>query len=338
MRSSRAIAIFLAVLVALIVGGYSYYWFAMAAKLRDGLGPWAEAQHARGYVIRWHQVKLGGFPASFRFRFTKPNVAVERPLPVTLDAPTLEVAAEPWNLHHWRMTAPEGARISEAQGAFGVDIAQLVASSGEISGNNVVLDVVASALDGSGLADGTRIASATAHLALPAQPPVSHTASALEAAFQFNDVKLPAEVPGFGDTLAELAASIELRGAIPAGPLPEALAHWRDDGGTVELKEFRLHWGGLLIDAGGTLALDGDLQPEGALSAIITGQDAAVDLAVTAGTLQPQDAGIVKEVLGVLATPGPRGEKAITVPLTVQQSRIFLGPAALGRVPRIDWK
>jgi hypothetical protein len=338
MRSSRAVAIVLAVLAVIIVGGYSYYWFTTATKLRDGLGPWAEAQRARGYVIRWDLVKLGGFPTSFRFRFTKPNVAVERPLPVTVDAPTLDVGAEPWNLHHWRLTAPEGARISDAQGAFGVDIAQFVASSGEISGNNIVLEIVASALDGSGLAGGTHISSATAHLALPAQPPASHTASALEAAFQLNDVKLPTGVPGFGDTLAEIAASVELRGAIPAGPLAEALAHWRDDGGTVELKEFRLHWGGLLIDAGGTLALDGDLQPEGALSAIVTGQDAAVDLAVTAGTLQPQDAGIVKAVLGVLAKPGPNGEKAITVPLTVQQNQIYLGPAALGRVPRITWE
>ena len=43
-------------------------------------------------------------------------------------------------------------------------------------------------------------------------------------------------------------------------------------------------------------------------------------------------------VLGVLARPGPSGEKAITVPLTLQQSRLYLGPAALGRVPRISWE
>lgn len=338
LSSFRVVALVFVVLVVAAIGGYAYYWYSMAAKLRDGLGPWAEAQRARGYVLHWDQVDLKGFPTAFRFRFTNPNFAAERPMPLTLEAPTLIVSASPWNLQHWRLTAPEGARLSGPLGAAGVDLGRLEASTTEGAGDDTVLDVAASSLDGTGLVDGTHIANASAHIALPPRPPASHTGSALEAALQLTEVKLPASVPGFGDTLAELAVSVALKGAVPAGSFGEALAHWRDEGGTIELKEFRLRWGGLLVDANGTLALDADLQPEGALSAIITGQDAAVDLAVTAGTLQPQDAGIVKAVLGVLAKPGPNGEKAITVPLTLQQNRLYLGPAALGRVPRISWE
>ncbi len=334
----RGIALTLAVLAIAAIAGYGYYWQSMAGKLRDGLAPWAEAERARGYVVHWDEVELGGFPGAFRFRFSKPSFGAERPLPVTLDAPSIVASATPWNLHHWQLAAPEGARLSGPGGIVGVDLARIEASSGVGPSGGVVLDLVASGLDGIGLAQATRIANATAHIELPAHAPASHTDSALDAALQLTEVKLAAGVPGFGDTLAELAVSVQVKGAVPAGSFQDALSHWRDEGGTIELKEFRLRWGGLLVDANGTLALDANLQPEGALSAIITGQDAAVDLAVTAGTLQPQDAGIVKAVLGVLAKPGPSGDKAITVPLTLQESRLYLGPAALGRVPRISWE
>jgi hypothetical protein len=332
------LALVLTVLAILAIGSYGYYWHSMAQKLRDGLAPWAEAQRAAGYAVQWDQVDLDGFPTEFRYRFVKPSFGAERPLPVTFEAPSLTVAAAPWNLRHWQLDAPAGAHITGPAGILGFDLDRLEGSVKQGAGDMLVLDITAAALEGVGLAEATHIGSATAHIAVPSHPSASHSDSALDAALSFTDVKLPAAVPGFGNTVTELAFSVQLKGELPPGPLMPALMHWRDAGGTVELAEFRLRWGGLLVDASGTLALDGELQPEGALSAIITGQDAAVDLAVTAGTLQPQDAGIVKAVLGLLAKPGPSGDKAITVPLTLQQSRIYLGPAALGRVPRINWQ
>jgi hypothetical protein len=59
---------------------------------------------------------------------------------------------------------------------------------------------------------------------------------------------------------------------------------------------------------------------------------------VKAGTIQAQSGGIAKGILGLLAKPGPNGEKAITVPLTLQQHRLFLGPAAVAEVPPIKWE
>lgn len=334
----RRVVLALAALLLVACAAYGFYWRHMAEKLRDGLEPWAEAQRAAGYDVAWDQVELGGFPSEFRYHFVKPSFGAERPLPVTLEAPSLTVAVAPWNLRSWQLTAPTGGRIAAPLGVFGFDLGRIEASAKPGVADTLVLDIAAAMLDGVGLAEGTHIADATAHIAVPSHPPTSHRDSALDAALSFIGVKLPASVPGFGDTLEELGFSAQLMGALPPGPLVPALMHWRDEGGTVELREFRLRWGGLLIDASGTLALDGDLQPEGALSAIITGQDAAVDLAVTAGTLQPQDAGIVKAVLGLLAKPGPSGDKAITVPLTLQEGRIYLGPASLGRVPRITWE
>jgi hypothetical protein len=334
----RRFAIAFVALVIAICGGYAVYWNWMAGKLSDGLAPWAEARRAEGYRVEWENVAVGGFPMSFRYLFTKARFSADRPLPATLEAPRLVVSTEPWNLRHWRFRTPEGARLADPQSLVGFDLGKVEGSAGIGANDVTMIDVAASSLDGIGLTHGATIANASAHLEIPREAPARHQDVVLDAALRLIDVKTQASVPGFGDTLSELSFAMQLKGALPPGSLAHALAQWRDQGGTVELKDFHLRWGALLVDANGTLALDNALQPEGAFSAIITGQDAVVDLAVTAGVLHQQDATIVKAVLSVLAKPGPSGEKAITVPLTVQQSRIYLGPAAIGTLPPINWE
>lgn len=336
--SFRRLAIAALALLIVAFGAYGYYWYWMAGKLREGLEPWAEARRAEGYRVQWDSVTIGGFPGAFRYTFTQASFGAERPLPATLEATRLTVWTEPWNLRHWQFAAEDGARFGALQGLTGYDLGTLEGSAGIGNGDIVVLDIKAAPLDGTGLAAGTRIGNATAHLEIPTHIPSDHKAVALDAALRLTDIKTLITVPSFGDTVSELSFAMQLKGGLPPGSLAHALAQWRDDGGTVELKDFHLQWGALLIDASGTLALDNALQPEGAFSATLTGQDAAVDLAVTAGALQQQDARIVKAVLSVLAKPGPRGDKAITVPLTVQQSRVYLGPAAIGKLPPIRWE
>ena len=99
---------------------------------------------------------------------------------------------------------------------------------------------------------------------MPAAPPQSHTDTALGLSLQVTQVTLPAAVPGFGDTLSGFSFAALIKGALPPGPFAQALAQWRDGGGTIDLQSVRVRWGSLLLDASGTLALDSSLQPEGA--------------------------------------------------------------------------
>lgn len=337
-KSLRRWFLSLAALGAIAFAFYGYYWHRIAEELRDGLAPWASAQQAQGYKASWDEVEIGGFPGSFRFRFTKASFGAERPLPVALDLPVLVAWAEPWNLHHWRFTSESGAKLSDALGAASVDLGRLDGSVELGNQGGGVLDVSAFDLTGAGLVAGTHVAGATAHIELPARAPATHLDTAFDLALQLSGITLPGPVPGFGNSVNELAFSAQLKGGLPQGPFVHALAQWRDQGGTIELGSFRLRWGALLIDASGTLALDQALQPEGALSAVITGQDAAVDLAVSTGTLQASDATIAKAVLDLLAKPAADGQKAITVPLTLQQDRLFLGPAAIAQFAPIQWE
>jgi hypothetical protein len=323
------------VLVALVV--YAAYWHYIAGTLRDQLLPWAQARATEGYNIHWDDAEIGGFPGAFRFDFTNLSFDTLRPVPVAVNASSASAWAMPWNLKHWEFTTPSGARVVEPSGSAGFEMRR-VDGAVDVEGRVVTaIDVTALGLTGLGLAQGTAIGDAEAHIELPATPPQSHADTALGLSLQLSDATLPAAVPGFGNTLSGFSFTAQLRGGLPPGQIVPALTHWRDDGGTIELQSLRLRWGSLLVDASGTLALDQTLQPEGAFSAVITGQDAAVDVAVKTGALKPSDAGVAKAVLGLLARPNGNGDKALTLPMTIQNRQLYLGPAKLANIPPIPW-
>jgi hypothetical protein len=323
------------VLVALIA--YAAYWYYVAGMLRDQLEPWAQSRAAQGYLVRWDDAQVHGFPGSFRFDFTNLSFGTTRPLPVALNAAAISAWAMPWNLKHWEFTAPDGARLVEATGTAGFDARHLDGAVDVENRTVAAVDITAVGLAGIGIAQGLQIGDAEAHIELPAVPPHSHTDTALGLSLQVNDAALPVAMPGFGNTLSGFSFVAQIKGVLPPGPFAQALTQWRDSGGTIEVESLRLRWGSLLLDASGTLALDKSLQPEGAFSAMITGQDAAVDVAVMTGTLKPDQAGAAKAVLDLLAKPNADGQNAITLPLSIQNEQLFLGPAKIANVPPIPW-
>jgi hypothetical protein len=333
----RRIVLSLTGLVLLAVIAYAAYWHYVAGMLRDQLAPWAESRAAEGYVVHWDDARIGGFPGSFRFDFTNLSFGTLRPLPATLNAASASARALPWNLKHWEFTAPGGARLVEPSETAGF-AARRVDGAVDVEGRTIgSLDLTAVDLSGIGLAQGARIADATAHIELPPTPPQSHSDTAIGMALQVNQATLRVAVPGLGNTLSALSFTAQIKGALPPGPFVAALSRWRDDGGTIELQSLRLRWGSLQVDASGTLALDNALQPEGAFSTVITGQDAAVDVAVMTGALKPDNAGAAKAVLGLLSRPNAKGEKTITLPMTIENEQLYLGPAKLANIPPIPW-
>ena len=98
----------------------------------------------------------------------------------------------------------------------------------------------------------------------------------------------------------ELAFGVTVKGAVPDGPLVQAIAAWRDAGGTIELDHLQLNWGGLGVTANGTIALDQDLQPIGAFSGGIEGFGAILSALVEAGRLSTEQAALAQiALLGV---------------------------------------
>jgi hypothetical protein len=157
-------------------------------------------------------------------------------------------------------------------------------------------------------------------------------------AVEAGQIKLPLAVGPLGDAINELDFAATEKGAIPSGKLADALAGWRDAGGKIELDNLRLKWGALDATATGTIALDQELQPTGGFSGAIQGYDQILTALVQNGQMRASDAGLARIALTLLAKTGPDGKPEIRTAFTIQNGQMFLGPAKLGRVPRITWE
>jgi hypothetical protein len=334
MRKRSIVATAAAILA--VAAAYCVYWFMVAAGLSGGLEPWAAARRAEGFAVAWDKAAVSGFPFAFRLTFTGASFGREQPTLYIAKAPLLVLSAMPWNLHTWHAEAPQGGSL--ATNGAALDAQHVEGSVTGHRGAPASLDVTATVLAGRDLIAGVGAADAEIHLALPASAPADHHDTAADLSVDVTRLSLPATLPPFGKVVDDVSLAATLKGRLAAGAPSQSLAAWRDDGGTLELTEATLHWGQLKVDATGTLALDGDLQPIGSLTATIEGQNEIVDAAVSAGSLRARDAGLAKIVLGVLARPGPDGRPELKAPIRIQDGHLSIGPAKIAALPRITWR
>ncbi|MBV8118620.1 MAG: DUF2125 domain-containing protein [Alphaproteobacteria bacterium] len=338
-RAKRFGLVFLALLVP--VAAYIGYWRIAAARIEDGLDGWRQSAAKKQIDASWRQLRVRGFPFAFRIEIGNASLRDRawNPAP-QLRLDRLIATARPWNFDDWRLAAPAGfsahlaasgarpelklaAKSAEGTAAIGAQSAPWLWVRGA--------DVTAEALG------RVPIKSAEAWITLPAKPAETHTDPSFGLALDMRQVEVAAPPVNFGKTIDELAFGVTVRGVLPAGPLAQAAAAWRDAGGTVEVDNLHLDWGGLGITASGTFALDEKLQPLAALSGGIEGFDAIVDALVAADWLIPEQGSILRIALSSLAKPGPDGKPQITAPFTIQKGKMYLGPARLGPAPRIVW-
>jgi hypothetical protein len=121
-------------------------------------------------------------------------------------------------------------------------------------------------------------------------------------------------------------------GALPPGPLEPALTAWRDDGGTLEVRRLTLRSSSISVVTNGTLALDNQMRPMGAATAVIGGYVEALDRLVAAGAIAARDAQLAKLLLNAIAAPNSAGERVLNVPITGQDGWLYVGPVRLARL------
>jgi hypothetical protein len=321
----------IAVLLLAVAGAYTAYWFLTANRLQAGLDKWAAERRMQGYDLAWSKEAIAGFPLAFRIVLADASIARGNSYRVTV--PEISGTAAPWNLSHWRIAAPRGGD-GTLQGVDASIAAQSLSGDVLLGADASDLTVSILGLAGAGAAAGEL----TAHVTLPRITPRGHRDLGLAASVQLFHLTLPKPVTALGDTIENVAADFRIMGGLPPGDWRQALAAWRDDGGTVELTQGDLQWGPLRLEVDGTLALDGGMQPIAALHASIVDHAALLDAAVAAGMLPARNAVLVKLVLDIIASRGADGGTRLTAPVTVQDGKFAIGRAEIGKVPRIEWK
>jgi hypothetical protein len=170
------------------------------------------------------------------------------------------------------------------------------------------------------------------------------SAPALDLLVEVEGVSYPlAPVRGLGRTTARLYVGVSVTGqaddALGPGKFgADAMARWRDSGGTLEVKRFALGHGPLALGGDGTLALDGSMRPIGAFTLRIKGFEETLDRLAEAGVIKPYPAALAKTVMKALARKqGVPGGEELKAPLTLQDGWLYVGPVALAKLPPIHF-
>ncbi len=342
MRRSTRIGFVAVVALLVLFGAYAAYWWIVAGKIKDGVAAWRQSESARKIDASWRELRVRGFPLAFRvdIRDAMLRDRAWSPAP-ELHAARLTGTARPWDFDNWRLTAPQGITADLAASGerpaltLAARSANGTASPLRAGGEWLWLrfeDITAAA--------GGRIPikSADAWITVPATPPKADADSGFGVALDVRQMQVPSPPVSFGNTIDHWALGLTLKGAVPDGPLVQAVSAWRDAGGTIEVDNLRLQWGGLGVNANGTLALDRQLQPVAAFSGGVQGFGVILGALVAADWLTPEQASLVGIALAALSRPGPDGKPQITAPFTIQNGKMYLGPARLGPAPRIVWE
>jgi hypothetical protein len=334
----------LAVLAALLVtaGAYTAYWFVVAGQIKDGVVAWAQAARAEKVEVSWREIRLDGYPTGFHVELEAAALRDNGLIPAPeLRAPLLSGAARPWDFANWRLAAPEGFTVE----LTGPSERKPLRTSARAADGAVSIEQggdwklwMRSQDSNMEAAEQVRISSVDVWVIVPPRLPNGHTEPAAALAVNARQVRLPAPIGPLGDTIDDLDFGVTVKGVIPGGKLAQAMAAWRDSGGTIELDNLHLRWGALGATATGTIALDQELQPIGGFSGAIQGYDQILTALVQSGRLRATDAGLARIALTMLAKAGPDGRLEIRTAFTIQNGEMFLGPAKLGKAPRITWE
>lgn len=332
-------------LCGVIVAGAAYtgFWFSAAAQLRDAAFAWIEARRAEGYEIALGRFDVEGFPFLLRATLTEPSVkAPPGPAAWEWRGPTARVEARPWlpsrvTAHlpgrHW-LSLGEGKQRSYAGEAEAFDLRfEKAAATALFHGERLRL------ADGDGL-PLIAIEAADGAVRRLEAPTADHQWPTFETKLTAEKIALSGmpDLP-LGQAVEQVGLEAAVLGSIPsAGSSAEALALWRDEGGTVEVRRLDVRYGPLSLRANGTAALDAGLQPIAAFTARLQGFFETVDALRARGAIRDGDAVTAKIVLGALAQKGAGESKAtLSAPVTVQGRMLFVGPVALFLLPEIRW-
>jgi hypothetical protein len=342
MRRSLRLGLWaVALLLLVVLGGYTAFWFVAAGRVEGGLSQWAQSVRDHNHLdLTWKTVTVGGFPLGFRIGLDEARLRNLASGGGEVQMPVLTASARPWDFRVWRLRMPQG--LTASAGPAGKPGTALTArsASGSVAVGADGGARIWFALASPGADVGVHLAAGHADiwLNLPPQQPQSHAETVFGVAVAAREVSLPQVPAPFTNPLDEIDFAVTIKGPLSPGPLRQAAAAWRDAGGTLELDQLSLRWGGLKVRGSGTVALDRELQPEGAFSGAVEGYGQLMQALVAAHRMRASDASLAQLALTMLARAGPDGRPEIATSFTIQDGQMFLGPARLGAAPHIAWQ
>ena len=177
---------------------------------------------------------------------------------------------------------------------------------------------------------------------------LNQTYTPTEKPHQVSTAYLQAELSGLtlpnrfksdlGRTINHVALSAKVLGTTRGNTLKKAFSSWASSGGSLNLKDFEIHWGKIFAKANGTFALDSGLQPIAALSGTIKGYNLALKAMIDAGLVKPNLGMVARFALrGMSSVFGTQKEDQIRLSLSIQDGYLYVGRIRLIKLPEVIW-
>ncbi|HYD29272.1 MAG TPA: DUF2125 domain-containing protein [Azospirillaceae bacterium] len=330
-------------LPALAALAYGLWWWQAANTLDRQIQAWIEGERSRGASVEVGALTVSGFPLWVRAEATA--ITYRRADGLTWQGSSLMGQARPWRItdialelpgpHALRLPAqnsmPVEAHFRDGRGQVAMTL------GGTPTDARLTLDEVA--LNGPPGTGTVTMDALDVTASQPPTPPADHTAAGFTVALEARGARLPVPAEfGLGTAVERLTLAGRVMGAPPKALDSAALAAWTAAGGVLNLDNLDVVWGPLALATSGTLAMDEELQPEGAFTAEVRGPFALIDALVNAGQIKAKDAGMAKTAVSLFSgtKPGATPEKA-AFPLTIQNHAVWVGPLKLAPMPRLSW-
>ena len=323
----------------LVAVAYSVFWFVVADRAEGWIAAWAAPEPDKDWHGTFENVQVSGFPVAMEIRIETPEVVWHgNDQEATWAGPWLVARYRPWDPSRIDFELPEDQTVYVNAASWQrMVVIQTSQSFGHIE-----------------MADGKarRLTTESRDLVATVEqnaPPVTadRLVVVVEAApegdnhdlfVEIENLGFPARLPApFVGHVPFATAAFSLNGDIPSGgPVRDRLALWRDAGGTLDVLSVKIDWPPLELEADGTVALDETFRPVGAFSSDIIGYGELLDALVDLGTVSRNEASIAGTVLDVMARRDEAtGERRLTVPITMQNGTLFVGPVPLMPLPPV---
>ncbi len=333
------------IVLLVLAGAYTGYWFWLAQSFERNLAAWIEQQRAMGYRFSYAANEPTGFPFSISQVFARAEIDSPPGVsPWKLRTDALHVSIAPWN--PLRLGINNGYAfdyfLELGKGDQQRSIRMLVGSSwtGIAFSNDGAMPAFDFRLDPVFAFEREKRIALLHDLRgrIDIVAPKTGLPSSAVFALTLKSVHFDQLVhEPLGQDLANIAIEGKITGAVSPGALIDVLDSWRDRGGTVDLTRLTVVWGPLALEGDGTIALDQRRQPIGAFSAVVSGYNETIDAAVARGMMTAAQGTAAKLWLRARAEKDEHGLK-VKLPLTIQDGFVSMGPIKLAQVPHIAWQ
>jgi len=323
---------------ALVFGLWSFVWYAASAWAKAEVTGWVEMQRNLGATTDFASMDTAGFPTRIVLTLNAPSY--EGPAfgnTVRWNSDKLTVSTRPWmpwKLHvgvpgkHDLSLADNTMRFTGTAERFEADVVL-----GAAWPTSLDLRVQGLILNGSAPIS-------VGHLRVRATHDPATQAGGTGLSFNIvgDNLVVPGVLPlPLGDQVQSLDVVARVSGSVVPGPLGVRAVAWRDSGGAIEFERLKFRTGPLAVAAGGTAALDNNMQPQGAFTAKIEGLFQAMEILRARGTMRASDAVMATMALSALSTRPKNGEApSINLSVTVQDGELSLGPLKVMKMPVFD--